>query len=120
MSDYHVKIDKVEGSVFAIGKNATAQGPISSDSGYRQLEQLLTDLLGFLSRCSDTANGIAEICDLADDAQRELQRAQPDRHRISRLAKRMQTIVEKVGSGVIGIGVVADTVTKIVEVVGHW
>jgi hypothetical protein len=119
MARYETNINKVTGSTFAIGDNASALGSISVNPEYQEIARRLTDLIHLIREYDETDQGITDIRALAHEAQGEVNSAQPDKQRIRRVLDRMQTALNKVGPGIVGIGALADAITKIAGAIQH-
>ena len=119
MAHYEIRINEVTGSVFAIGEKSSAYGSVTAGSEYQDVAQRLAELTAVLDGYGDTAEGVAEMRELVDDAQREVHSASPDKQRIRRLLASMRAVLVKAGSGIVGAGAVAEAIAKIADAIQH-
>ena len=116
MSSYEIRIKEVHGSTFAIGDDAKAGG--NSGSQDRDgMAEAVRELLGIVSRYTDPAAD--EVLDLACAARGEIKAAEPDKEVFRRLVDATRKMMDKLGSGLIEAGALADAVAKIGDLLRH-
>ena len=116
MSTYETHFGNVEGSNFAIGDNARAEGTFSRRDR-DDMTETLRELLRIASKYTDPA--AEEVRGLTLDASREIGSGKPERDVFRRLAEATRRLMEKLGPGVIEAGALADAVAKLADLVRH-
>lgn len=116
MSNYETRIEQVVNSTFAIGDNAKAETKLARRDRDEMAEAVRV-LVDIVSRYTDPAAD--EVLDLAQAASRELDADKPAREVFRRLADATRAMMTKLGSSVIGVGALADALTKITDLLRH-
>jgi hypothetical protein len=116
VSTYETHIGKVDKSAVAIGENASAEVKFGRDDRDDMLEALKV-LLSISSQYTDPA--ASEVRDLALAATREMGADKPERDVFRRLVDATRKLMNRLGSGVVGAGALADAVAKISDLIHH-
>jgi hypothetical protein len=116
MSTYETHIENVDNSVFAVGENAKAEGKFVRHDRDDMVDTLKI-LLSIISKYTDPA--AYEVRDLALAATREISANKPEKEVFQRLVDATRKLMNKLGSGIVEAGALADAVAKISDLIHH-
>ncbi len=115
MDSYETNIGRVDNSVFAIGRNARAQGRIERQD--HDLAEALQTVLSVVREYTDPA--AIEATGLSMAAIRQIEAGQPEKDVFARLVDAARKVLGNLGAGLAEAGTLAEAVTRISEVTRH-